>query len=86
MTRFVVKVICEATENNENFKGETRIYYKAKNASTQNPDHLKFFAKEYGYATKAAAIKGFKRELDLAEWETANGFWKDTCELLEVEI
>lgn len=86
MTRFVIKVTCEATENNNNFKGETQIYYKAKNSSIQNPDYLKFFAKEYGYTTKAAALKGFKRELDLAEWETAKGFWKDTCELLEVEI
>lgn len=86
MKRFVIKVTCEATENNNNFKGETRTYYKAKNSTVENPDHLKYFAKEYGYTTKAAAAMGLKREIDLAEWETANGYWKDTCELLEIEI
>lgn len=86
MKKYVIKVVCEATDKNDKFKGETQVYYKAKYATEENADNLKWFAKLYGYSTKAAAAKGLEREKRTAKWESEKGFWKDSVELLEIEI
>lgn len=86
MKKYVIKVVCEASDKNENFKGEIQVYYKAKNSVEKNADNLKWFAKWYGYSSKSAAINGLKKEMRLAKWESEKGYWKDSCELLEIEI
>ena len=86
MKKYVIKLVCEATDKNDNFKGETQVYYKAKYATEKNADNLKLFAKHYGYSTKAAAAKGLEREKRIAKRESEKGFWKDSVELLEIEI
>ena len=86
MTRFIIKVVCKATEKNENFKGETQVYYTAKNSTIRNEAYIRFLAKECGYKTKAAALQGLKKENELAKWENGVGYWNTSCELIEVEI
>ena len=87
MTRYIIKVVCEATEKNDNFYGEIHTHYEGKNHSYETDNgRLKWFAKEYGFTTKAAALQGLKSANDLAEWETARGYWIDRCELVEVEV
>lgn len=87
MKRYLVKLTCTATENNNNFPNVVHTYYYGKRfQSTENPNHINFMAKYCGYTTKASATSGLKTHQRMAEWETAKGFWKDTCELIEVEI
>lgn len=87
MKKYVVKFVSEATDKNEKFKGDKHVcYYGIRNSVETNADNLKGFAKWYGYSTKAAAIGGFKKCMRVAEWESERGYWKDSCELLEIEI
>lgn len=87
MKRYLVKLTCTATENNKNFPGKVLTYYYGKNNFTlENPIHINSMARYWGYTTKAAATQGFKSHQRMAEAETSRGFWKDTCELLEIEL
>lgn len=42
--------------------------------------------KEYGFKTKASAMKAFKTHKECAEHENARGYWNDMVELVEVEV
>jgi hypothetical protein len=86
---YIIKKHYEATETNENFKGETQTWYCGKQGSdcrvdgNEGTNYLETFVKYYGYATKAGATKALKSAKELAEWETRKGYWKVTAELVE---
>jgi hypothetical protein len=87
MKRYLIKDTLVATEKNPNFAGESRTYWNGTNAITEDESNIKWIAKVDGYKTKAGAVKGLKKQQDLAEWETARGFWKHTSvEIIEVEV
>lgn len=83
--KYIIKKHYEATENNPNFKGEIKDYYEGKAGHIIGSDHFPaaWEIEEYGYSTKAAAIKGLKVAKELADWETNRGFWNVTVSLVE---
>jgi hypothetical protein len=89
---YIIKKHYEATETNENFKGEKQVWYCGKQGAdcradtNEGTNYLKSFIKYHGYATKAGATKAFNSAKDLAEWETKAGHWAVSCELIKVEI
>lgn len=94
MTRYIIHKHCVATESNHNFKGEIHDYYNGKaehdvgtSLSHDTTDSLCIsLVKEYGYTNKATANRGLKKAIELAEWETSNGWWKVDCEIIAVEV
>ena len=87
MKRYLIKDELVATEKNSNFAGEQRTYWMGVDAIREKEDNLNWLAKIDGYKTKAGATRGLKKHRELAEWETARGFWKHTSvELVEFEV
>lgn len=91
MKKYIIKVTSVATDNNPNFCGETKVYYYGKGsegpwASTEDKCLVPYIAKNYGYSTVASARAVLKAKQSLCDWETNKGFWKSTCELVEVTI
>lgn len=84
MKKYIIKIVSKATENNENFKGKTQVWYKGCKTTTE----AQFFGGEkfvekYGYKSKAGAVRALKSANRLAVWENKKGFWQTTCDLLE---
>ena len=76
----------EATEANNNFRGQTQDWYCGK--SGQSFGHeipSAYWLKEFGYKTKASATRGLKAYLEYDESENKYGFWTVKSELVEVE-
>lgn len=95
MKRYIIKLECNATDLNHNFKGEKLISYYGKeekdlsdfNSYTKHiGTPIPWKVKEYGFKTKASAMKALKTHKECADYETAIGFWNDTVELVEVEV
>lgn len=92
MKRFVIKTTYQATSSNENFKGETQIWYSGVKHNTcrmdgnEVPNYLNTFIKYYGYTTKAAATRALNCRKDLADWEMLTGHWNVTTNLVEIEL
>lgn len=95
MTRFVIKLESNSTDLNHNFKDEKHICYYGKeetevsdfNCDTKHIGELvPWKVKEYGFRTKASAMKALKTHKECADHENAKGYWNDTVELLEVEV
>lgn len=79
----------EAVKNYFYGKGQellTDIYqaHKITESDAQNITH--WLLTEYAYTTKASAMRGLKAQQAGAEWETAHGWWKVSCKLVEVNI
>ena len=89
MKMYIIKKHYEATETNENFKGETQTWYCGKCGAdcrvdgNEHTNYLRCFLDHYAYSTKAGATKALKSAKELAEWETKAGHWKVTAELVE---
>ncbi|MBQ9167940.1 MAG: hypothetical protein IJX67_05985 [Oscillospiraceae bacterium] len=81
---FIIKKHYEATEYNPNFAGEVKDYYegKAGHILSSNTFPVKWEIENYGYKTLAAAKRGLKKARELADWETAKGFWNVSVELV----
>lgn len=89
MKKYLIKDILVSTEKNNSFPNKTIIYYCGKEGANTAGDEndIKRIAKWYGYSTKASAAAGLRKWKDLADWETAQGFWKHiSTEIVEVEI
>lgn len=95
MTKFIIKVNSEATEKNDNFKGQKHQYFYGKQETEVSDfnhysNHIgtpiPWMVKEYGFSTKASASKAMKARNELDEWETKHGFWNTHSELVEVEV
>lgn len=82
---FIIKKHYEATKTNKNFAGEIHDYYCGKAGHTLSQDEIpcKYFINEYGYSTKAAAMRGLKAAKEFADWETKRGHWNVSAELVE---
>ena len=88
MTKYVIKKTTTATETNINFKGETRIYYTGKRGIfIDRIEILTYWAREYGFSTKAAAAKALKHYSENVNWFN-NTFktWTSIFEIIEVEV
>ena len=86
---FIIKSTHIATETNANFTGETQVWYNGKNWSSlgdKNKFPEEWEIREYGYTTKASAMKGLTAHKKVADWEEKQGFWKVTVELVEVNL
>ena len=87
---YFIKVTCKATENNDNFRGETQVFYRGRNNFVSEEKNFigceHIWAKESGYTTKAAAMRALKAQKELDEWETNKGFWSDTSEIVSYEV
>lgn len=85
---FIIKKHYEATETNKNFAGEVRDYYEGKGGHTLGHDDFpcQWEINNYGYTTKSGAARGLKAAIELAEWETKQGHWTVTAELIEVNV
>lgn len=83
---FIIKTHYEATETNENFKGKITNYYSGKRGRLLSENELpaKWLINEYGYSTLHGAKRGLKTASDLAEWETNEGHWNVSVELIEI--
>ena len=87
MKRYLIKSVSVATQENPNFAGETRVYLHGKHLCTEyKEEYLKFYAKEYGYNTAVGAAQRYKSLSDTFKWETEQGFWESTCEIIAVEV
>lgn len=102
MERFIVLVHYEATPKNANFYGKkdgVQNWFKGKNHRVLHSlwdayelgeeDYTKlspYFIIEYGYSTKAAAMRGLKAYKELAQADTDRGLWNVTCKLIKVEF
>ena len=85
---FIIKKHYEATENNPNFAGEVKDYYEGKSGHTlgHNDFPRDWEINSYGYKTYAAAMRGLKAAIESADWETKQGYWNVTAELVEVNV
>ena len=88
MKKYLIKDILVSTEKNTNFQNKTITYWCGKeDANTSDENDIKSVASWYGYSTKASATAGLRKWKELADWETAQGFWKHiSTEIVEVEI
>lgn len=87
MKRYLIKDTMVATENNPHFEGQRRTYWNGTHAITEYERNVKWIAKTDGYKTKAGAARGLKKQKELADWETARGYWKHiSVEIVEIEI
>ena len=87
MKRYIIKEIATGTESNTNFKGEVHTYYHGKQSSTAYTDDLAWFAKEYGYSTKAAGASAMKNQKENRDWfEQMYNTWIHKLELVEMEV
>ena len=83
---YIIKQHYEATEKNTNFAGIIRDYYSGKGGfiiGIENEFPNKHQIECCGYSTLAAAKRGLKAAHECAEWETKNGWWVVTAELVE---
>jgi hypothetical protein len=83
---YIIKTHYEATENNPNFAGETQDWYSGKGGkilADRDKFPYSYFIREDGYKTLAAARRGLKAAQELAESETAHGYWIVTAEIVE---
>ena len=86
---FIIKTTHTATKENANFTGETQVWYNGKNYASLG-DKNKFpelwEIREYGFTTKASAMRGFKAQKKVVDWEEKQGFWTVNIELVEVNL
>lgn len=102
MERFIILVHYEATPENRNFYGKkdgVQNWFKGKGYAALHSiydayelgeeDYTKlspYLIREYGYTTKAAAMRGLKAHKELAESETDYGNWNVTCKLIKLSL
>ena len=85
---YIIKQHYEATKANHNFAGEIHDWYsgrEGKSLSARDEFPTTYFIQTYGYKTFAAARRGLKAAQELADWETAKGYWIVTVEILKVD-
>ena len=82
---YIIKYHYEATEKNTNFAGDIHDAYTGKGGNVlsirrfPNECQIEFF----GYPTLAGAKRGLRCAQENAEWETKNGWWNVTAELVK---
>lgn len=83
---FIVKKHYEATVDNIDFAGNIHdvFYGKQETRLDSGNGPIGWLVREYGYSTKAAAVKGLKKAQSLAEWETSYGMWNITASIVEI--
>lgn len=83
--KYIIKQHYEATEKNTNFAGEVIDYYTGKGhtAIGKNAMPIPYYIENYGFSTKAAAMRALKSVAEGAKWESSRGFWNVTCSLVE---
>lgn len=88
MSKFLIEQTATATEKNKFFKGEVMTSYSGKKGEfINNQNHIKWFAKEYGFSTKAAAASALKREKEHYDrFEQKYGTWTHEYRIIEVFI
>lgn len=83
---YIIKTHYEATEQNHNFAGAIKDFYIGKGGfiiGSENKFPSEYQIEHCGYSTLAAAKKGLKSAQECAEWETRNGWWIVTAELVK---
>lgn len=85
MKKFIIKQHYEATEKNTNFAGEVIDYYTGKGYSAlgKNEFPIRYYIENYGFSTKAAAMRALKAIIAGNKQEESYGFWKVTSTLVE---
>lgn len=85
--RYIIKKHYEATESNENFKGEIFDYYLGINNSllSENEMPAEWKIEKYGFTTLAGAKAGMRHAQSLADWEVVGGNWNVTVELIQIQ-
>ena len=102
MTKYLIKETATGTENNKNFKGESRIVYLAKGHRTNSYRNIfeddfkgregllkcliRNLANEYGYSSLSSCLRAMEVEKKHNDWEESHGFNTFKLEVYEVEI
>ena len=90
MTKYIFKETATATETNKNFDGVITHYWhgtKGANLDGNHDCYVSWFAKHYGFKTKAAASKAMKHYKEHLDWfEETFHTWTHKLEIVAVEI
>ena len=81
---YVIKTVYEATEKNDNFKGETQTWYSGRKETNLSRDTFPTQGQvdEFGYKNLSGAMRGLKAAQETADWCNARGFWKVSVSLV----
>lgn len=84
MSKFVFVVTLKATDDNENFRGESRMYVYGKSSSgeVEDSDYFDWFVKTCGYNRKCDAVR-------CMNWHKNNlqeKYWTKEYKLVEVTL
>lgn len=83
--KYIIKKTYEAREDGGYFKkGYKQVWFLAK-GRTGDQDELTSYVASQGYERKCDAVRRLKFEEKYSNWESAQGFWNITNELVEVE-
>lgn len=84
MSKFVFVVTLKAADNNENFRGESRMYAYGKSTSYEpkNEEELNWFVKTYGYNRKCDAV----RQMNWHKNNLEEKYWNKEYKLVEVAL
>ena len=83
---FIIKVKATATEQNKNFKGEVQTSYYGKQEKLLSDGELpaKYWVKNYGFKTKAAACRALKSLKETHDWFEKYGTWTHEHSIVEI--
>ena len=90
MEYYFIKNVSKATDKNTNFKDVTIESIHGRNNFSMNNNQFNiykvYYAKNYGYTTKAGANSALRSIKKFNEWENAAGFWKhETPVIITIE-
>lgn len=88
MKRYFIKKTYVATEKNTNNLGQTQIWYHCKKGTILHDWEIEipYILNNYAYSRLCDAKRALKSVQESADWETNIGWWKVTCEIVEVEV
>lgn len=83
---YIIKKHYEATENNPRFAGNIIDYFYGKGSHLLGINALpeSWKTESYAFSTLAAAKRALKSAEELCAWESSQGYWTATAELVEV--
>lgn len=83
---YIIKKHYEATENNPRFAGNTIDYFYGKGSHLLgiNVFPESWEIEPYAFSTLAAAKKALKYTKELCNWESSQGYWVVSAELVKV--
>lgn len=86
--RYLIKKEYEATDKNVAFAGQRQTWIHGKgDTSCQIISGMKigdYFINNYAYSRLCDAKRALNNCNKSAEWETSYGWWKVSCEIMEV--